>query len=221
MNALDRALQQQRRALDQAFADYDPTAATQRLASRIVQESLTAALLRSCPAPPPDSDKILTDPVTAQDRAATELEQLCREVIGRPSTSRLLTAFVNERLPAGAVVFSCLLYLTGRAEPAAFWWKFAAGADEDEAVHFLVLHHRVADEPRDEKRWASHIRNDVSPASPAQAPNANTTDRSATDPETYVTYAESGIREVEDPDFGEVCIPRTWLPGRMMLAGRI
>ncbi|WP_331767882.1 hypothetical protein [Embleya sp. NBC_00896] len=118
-------------------------------------------------------------------------------------------------------MFSCLLYLTGRSEPAAFWWRFAAGADEGEAMRFLVLHHRVEGEPRDAQRWAARIPADTPPTAPASgAPTTETASRPATDPETHVVCAESGIKEVEDPDFGEVCIPRTWLPGRMMLAGR-
>ncbi|MFJ8746681.1 hypothetical protein ACIRL2_46000 [Embleya sp. NPDC127516] len=218
MNTLDRALQQQRRTLDEAFADYDPAAATQRLVSRIVQEGLTAALARSGPVPPPTGGTALTDTTTDQHRAAAELERLCRHVIGRPNTGQLLTGFVNERVPAGAVVFSCLLYLTGRSEPAAFWWRFAAGADEDEAVRFLMLHHRVQGEPRDEQRWAASIPAAL-PSTATDTHPADTASRPAKDTERYVVRAEPGIEEVEDPDFGEVCLPRTWLPTRMMLAG--
>ncbi|MET7300782.1 hypothetical protein [Embleya sp. NPDC005575] len=86
-------------------------------------------------------------------------------------------------------------------------------------MRFLMLHHRVQGEPRDEQRWAAGI--PVEPSSTVtETPVADAVPRPAKDTERYVVNAEPGIQEVEDPDFGEVCIPRTWLPSRMMLAGR-
>ncbi|MFJ8746678.1 hypothetical protein ACIRL2_45985 [Embleya sp. NPDC127516] len=214
MNPLDHALQQRRRALEEAFADYDPAAATQRLASRIVQENLAASLIRPRPVPDPDGSGPDTKENAARNRAAAEIEHLCRLVIARPDTSRLLGEFVGNRAPAGAVVFACLLYLTGRWEPAAFWWRFAAGAEQGEAMRFLVLHHRAEGESGDAQCWTDRIPDDTAPT-PSAAPSG----RRTSEAETYVSRAESAIRAVEHPDFGEVCVPQPSLPCRVTVAG--
>jgi anti-anti-sigma factor len=113
--------------MDSAFAHYDP-AATRRPAARIVQEELLAALIRPAAAAPPRNAGF-ADAHAAQNAAATDLEQSCQAIVARPTTGPLLGDFVQKRVPAGALVFGCLLYLTGRPAPAAFRWRYAAGAD--------------------------------------------------------------------------------------------
>jgi len=219
MNDLDRALHQRRRVLDEAFAHYDTAAATQRLASRIVQDGLAAALdpttrpqPPTTPAPARDTDEPTTTH-QARHRAATDLEERCLRVIARRDACALLTEFVRERRPLGAVVFACLLYLTGRSEPAAFWWRFAAGAEECEAMQLLVLHHRAIGETPQEDCWARSVPADCPSTGVPAPPDTARAER-------YLVRAEQGIEEVQDPDHGEVCLPRDWLPVRMTMAGR-
>ncbi|MGC0419035.1 hypothetical protein [Embleya sp. AB8] len=254
MNSLDRALREQRRTLDEAFADYDPAAALQRLASRIVQERLAAELIRAPaagntgntgnggnkgyvasavtaanPTTPTNPDTPIdpatptnptapTNPTTAtpgsretiRTRAAVELEHLCRLVVARPDTATLLTEFVDHRAPAGGVVFGCLLYLTGRTEPAAFWWRFGAGAEDAEAMRFLVLHHCAENDPYDAEFWTRGIPTPDPHPTPAPVPQSVPDDPEPL-ADTYVARVEPGIRGVEDPDYGEVCVPHAWL----------
>ncbi|MGW1994488.1 hypothetical protein [Embleya sp. NPDC001921] len=213
MKPLDRALQEQRRALDEAFAEYDPAAALRRLASRVVQERLAAELIR--PTPPRTSspgEAGVDDNV--RGRAAVELEHLCRLVVARPDTTGLLADFVDHRTPAGAVVFGCLLYLTGRTEPAAFWWRFGAGAEDAEAMRFLVLHHCAENDRYDAAWWNRHM--PAGPPAPRPAPDGPGPDPNPDpDADTYLARVEPGIRGVEDPDYGEVCVPHVWLKSRV------
>ncbi|MEU0936778.1 hypothetical protein [Embleya sp. NPDC005971] len=207
MNPLEHALHEQRRALDEAFADYDPAAAVQRLASRIVQERLAAELIRPTPPRAPSAGDAGVDE-TVRTRAAVELEHLCRLVVARLDTTALLSDFVDHRTPAGAVVFGCLLYLTGRTEPAAFWWRFGAGAEDAEAMRFLVLHHCVENDRYDAAWWTRRMPD----ADPPTRPASDDSDPAA---DTYVARVEPGIRGVEDPDYGEVCVPHAWLKSRV------
>ncbi|MGW1990900.1 hypothetical protein [Embleya sp. NPDC001921] len=211
LTPLDRALQQRRRDMDTAFADYDPAAATRRLADRIVQEELVAALVRPAGIARPRGAGF-TDAHAAQNAAAAELEQFCQAIVARPTTGPLLGDFVQRRIPAGALVFGCLLYLTGRPAPAAFWWRYAAGADTVEAMRLLTLHHRVEGEPEDAHHWAGRLR----AATPAPVP-AET--EGAGDPQAYVARVEPGIEEVDDPDLGEICRPNDRFPCLLAAAG--
>jgi len=203
MNPFDEALQARRHALDHAFADYDPEAATRRLAARIVRERLLTSL-----APAATGTAPIPDPAaTVGERAAVEVEHLCRVVIARPDTATLLGDFVDHHAPAGATVFGCLLHLTGRPDAAVFWWRFAAGAEHAEAMRFLVLNHHARGEARPVYDPGVHPPRDAVPFDPA-ASFARDTDR-------RVLRAEASIESVEHPDFGEVCVPRACLPSRL------
>ncbi|MGW9210814.1 hypothetical protein ACWGR4_27975 [Embleya sp. NPDC055664] len=210
-NSLDHALQQRRRDMDAAFADYDAGAATRRLADRIVQEQLLAALVRPGTIGPQRGTGF-ADAHAAQNAAAADLEQLCQAVVARPTTGPLLGDFVHEREADGALVFGCLLYLTGRPAPAAFWWRYAAGADDVEAMRLLTLHHRIEGEPQDAHHWAGRLH----AARPTPAPAVT---EEAGDPEAYVARVEPGIEEVDDPDLGEICRPNDRFPRLLAAAG--
>ncbi|MYW01011.1 hypothetical protein GT354_22540 [Streptomyces sp. SID3343] len=212
LDPLDHALQQRRRDMDTAFAHYDPAAATRRLAARIVQEELLAALIRPAAGATPRNAGF-ADAHAAQNAAATDLEHACQAIIAHPTTGPRLGDFVHKRAPAGALVFGCLLYLTGRPAPAAFWWRYAAGADNVEAMRLLTLHHRVEGEPQDAHHWAGR----VNAAAPGPAP-AHPGDGG--DPHAYVARVEPGIEEVDDPDLGEICRPNERFPCLLEAAGR-
>ncbi|MFF3275993.1 hypothetical protein ACFYWU_34405 [Streptomyces chrestomyceticus] len=54
---------------------------------------------------------------------------------------------------AGALVYACLLHLTGHPESAQFWWQLAAGADSRAAAYCLHLHHLHLGESREARHW--------------------------------------------------------------------
>ncbi|MGC0415911.1 hypothetical protein [Embleya sp. AB8] len=211
LSPLDHALQQRRRDMDAAFADYDPAAATRRLADRIAQEELLAAVVRPTTVGSPRR-ACFTDAHACQNRAAAELERTCKVVVGRATTGPLLVGFVQKRIPAGALVFGCLLYLTGRPAPAAFWWRYAAGADNVEAMRLLTLHHRVEGEPEDAHHWACRLHAPVPPPTPTEL-------EAEDDLQAYVARVEPGIEEVDDPDLGEICRPNDRFPRLLAAAG--
>ncbi|MFJ1751129.1 hypothetical protein ACIOJD_33615 [Streptomyces sp. NPDC088116] len=73
------------------------------------------------------------------------------KVVEDPDTDDLLTL---EPMDAnGAMVFACLLYLTGHPQSAQFWWQFAAGAESRAAAYCLHLHHRHLQELREAWHW--------------------------------------------------------------------
>ncbi|MEV0263867.1 hypothetical protein AB0I49_21350 [Streptomyces sp. NPDC050617] len=54
---------------------------------------------------------------------------------------------------AGALVYACLLHLTGHSESAQFWWQLAAGAGNRAAAYCLHLHHLHLGESREARHW--------------------------------------------------------------------
>ncbi|MEV7683262.1 hypothetical protein AB0O64_32675 [Streptomyces sp. NPDC088341] len=72
-----------------------------------------------------------------------------------PEAGALLT---EEQMDVdGAVVFACLLHLTGHPESAQFWWQFAAGAGSGAAAYCLHLHHRRLGESREARHWYHQV----------------------------------------------------------------
>ncbi|NUL02556.1 hypothetical protein HRW07_04715 [Streptomyces lunaelactis] len=57
----------------------------------------------------------------------------------------------------GALVFACLLYLTGHPESAQFWWQIAAGAGHRAAAYCLHLHHLELGESREAQHWYRQV----------------------------------------------------------------
>ncbi|MFJ2577989.1 hypothetical protein [Kitasatospora aureofaciens] len=89
------------------------------------------------------------------EQAAHELDLATALVLGAPQAGRSLDLLVNSRRihPEGALVFGCLLAVTGRDDPAQFWWQFAAGSGSPTAAYLLHLHHLRLGEPRDAAYW--------------------------------------------------------------------
>ncbi|MET7621317.1 hypothetical protein [Streptomyces sp. NPDC005408] len=61
----------------------------------------------------------------------------------------------------GALVFACLLYLTGHPESAQFWWQLAAGAGHRAAAYCLHLHHLALGESREARHWRHEVTHSV------------------------------------------------------------
>ncbi|MDJ0347434.1 hypothetical protein QMK19_35550 [Streptomyces sp. H10-C2] len=75
-------------------------------------------------------------------RLQTQLKTLSRTVMTAPGGHDRLEAFIDAERPAdpiGARAFGCLLFLSGKAAHARFWWRFAAGAGDSTAGYLLFL----------------------------------------------------------------------------------
>ncbi|MFE9427816.1 hypothetical protein ACFYNO_33200 [Kitasatospora sp. NPDC006697] len=114
-----------------------------------------------------------TDSPQGLEQAWWDLQSLSMVVLTDGQAGVSLNRFIEEHytLAGGALVFACLLYLTGRADGARFWWQFAteAGADlagtGDEpceaataAQYFLFLDHARRGEYDDAGIWSRRLR---------------------------------------------------------------
>ncbi|MFF3069000.1 hypothetical protein ACFVSN_01710 [Kitasatospora sp. NPDC057904] len=109
-------------------------------------------------ASPSLSDRVTAAPApfpSEHEQAAHELDLATALVLGAPQAGRSLDLLVNSHRihPEGALVFGCLLAVTGRDDPAQFWWQFAAGSGSSTAAYLLHLHHLRLGEPRDAAYW--------------------------------------------------------------------
>jgi hypothetical protein len=93
--------------------------------------------------------------LSRHERAARELGSTDALVLASPYAAHRLSRLVNDgRIePRGALVFACLLHITGREDAAGFWWRFAAGAGSHTAAYCLYLDHRTRGEIRDAHHW--------------------------------------------------------------------
>lgn len=92
---------------------------------------------------------------SARDEATHELQLVCALVVNAAAAASSLERLVNDHHidPEGALVFACLLHITGRGDAAHFWWHFGAGAGSRTAAYCLYLSHRRNGEYRDAAYW--------------------------------------------------------------------
>ncbi len=92
---------------------------------------------------------------TARDEATHELQLACALVVNAAAAAASLERLVDDHHidPEGALVFGCLLHITGRSAAARFWWLFGAGAGSRTAAYCLYLAHRGDGEFRDAVYW--------------------------------------------------------------------
>ncbi|MFF3743014.1 hypothetical protein ACWDFH_31830 [Streptomyces kronopolitis] len=92
---------------------------------------------------------------SARDEATHELQLACALVVNAAAAAASLERLVNDHRidPEGALVFACLLHITGRGDAAHFWWHFGAGAGSRTAAYCLYLSHRRNGEYRDAAYW--------------------------------------------------------------------
>ncbi|MFI7100614.1 hypothetical protein ACIBK8_14755 [Streptomyces sp. NPDC050161] len=93
--------------------------------------------------------------LSARDEATHELDLACALVVNAAAAAASLERLVNDHRidPEGALVFACLLHITGRTEAAHFWWHFGSGAGSRTAAYCLYLSHRRNGEFRDAAYW--------------------------------------------------------------------
>ncbi|WP_331772946.1 hypothetical protein OG948_56875 (plasmid) [Embleya sp. NBC_00888] len=93
--------------------------------------------------------------LSRHERAAREPGSTDAMFLAFPHAVHRLSRLVNDRRiePRGALVFACLLHITGREEGSGFRWCFAAGAGSHTAAYRLYLDHRTRGEIRDAHHW--------------------------------------------------------------------
>lgn len=216
MNRLDDLLAARRRALEEDTAAYDLTSATCRLAGRIAGDELAAVLHHHtnhhlhegavvAAAATPSAETQGGGGLAERRRAEQQLELCCVAAVRHRDAAALVSAFPHDYRPAGAVVFACLLYLTGRADAAAFWWRYAGGAEDPHAVRLLALYHWSLADPVTAAAWQDHAE---PAAARTRSPRQHHRQHRRHDAAALVASAEQAIRVVaDDPDCGEVCLP--------------
>lgn len=95
-----------------------------------------------------------------RETAARDLHLAVSLVLGDPGAAAALTRFAQTPAPHtdGALVFGCLLHLTGHFEAAQFWWQYAAGGESHTAAFCLYLHHRHLGQHRTAQHWRAQAR---------------------------------------------------------------
>ncbi|UNO43528.1 hypothetical protein [Streptomyces sp. MST-110588] len=133
-------------------ASFDVAGALRRLATDAAQAS-----------PPPDMARaaqagqrlaVVSRWILNEPDAAVHVDRLATDTVG--------TERGEEHLDVeGALVFACLLYLTGHPESAQFWWQLAAGAGQRAAAYCLHLHHLALGESREAQHWLHEVTHSV------------------------------------------------------------
>lgn len=144
-------------------------------------ERLSRARARAADTPSRPAKALATHAAIAPAHSSCEPEQALREldltavlVLDAARAAASLSRLTDDHpLEAeGALVFACLLHLTGRNDAARFWWRLAAGAGSHVAAYCLCLHHRRYGEYRDADYWrgqAARLRAEHQPESVPEA----------------------------------------------------
>ncbi|MDX2827165.1 hypothetical protein Sipo8835_46610 [Streptomyces ipomoeae] len=152
-----------RRTIDDALAkartqdrytDYDMTAAEARLRSR---QTIRHRPPRQRANPGPATTTAWTAPDA--DRAWWDLNAVSLLILCGPDADRHLADFITSQYAdkTGALVFACLLHLSGDSSGARFWWRFAAGVGHQVAEYCLFLEHAHSGEYDDADYWRGQL----------------------------------------------------------------
>ncbi|EPH41455.1 hypothetical protein ABT390_34170 [Streptomyces aurantiacus] len=120
-----------------------------------------------------------TTEIARAAQAAQRLDVVCRWVLNEPGAAEHVDKIAEgpDRGPLteeqmdveGALVFGCLLYLTGHPESAQFWWQLAAGAGSRAAAYGLHLHHLALGETRRAWHWFHQLTHSMADTVPPDA----------------------------------------------------
>ncbi|MEV8077878.1 hypothetical protein [Streptomyces pseudogriseolus] len=112
-------------------------------------------------------------------QAGQRLEVVCRWLLNEPDAAAHVDKIADgpgrgplteEQMDLdGALVFACLLYLTGHHESAQFWWQLAAGAGSRAAAYCLHLHHLALGETRAAWHWFHQLTHSMADTTPPDA----------------------------------------------------
>ncbi|MFI6587465.1 hypothetical protein [Embleya sp. NPDC050493] len=139
------------RVLVGEYEDLDLAAAREALARDLDDD----------PPHPADPPSRAAGALPRHERAARQLAVTDVLVLTSPKAAARLGRLVNDHRvidPRGALVFACLLHVSGRDEGAMFWWRFAAGGGSHHAAWCLYLEHRSRGETRDADYWLEQAR---------------------------------------------------------------
>lgn len=143
------------------YAGYDMAAAEARLRSRQAarhrpprQRTPGTTVPAHTAWTAPDADR-----TPDADRAWWDLNAVSLLTLFSPDADRHLANFITSQYAdkTGALVFACLLHLTGDFDGARFWWRFAAGADHHVAEYCLFLEHAHCGEYDDADHWRTQL----------------------------------------------------------------
>ncbi|MFJ9411228.1 hypothetical protein [Streptomyces sp. NPDC101393] len=171
---LEDLLQRQAKALSADFADHDPVAFTERLAARIADgtgrepDRVTRGAVNGIrPAPVRPAlhhgrrrrrrPTPILEPAIDPAVVLAEARRLCNIVL-RSDDIDTLGDFAADYDAAGARTFACLLYTLNKWDSALYWWRFAAGADDELAAHLLAVHHAAVGHRTDARAWRAIAR---------------------------------------------------------------
>ncbi|MER6289473.1 hypothetical protein [Streptomyces sviceus] len=117
--------------------------------------------------------------VTRAAQAGQRLAVVCRWVLNEPDAAAHVAKIAEgpDRGPLteeeldvdGALVYACLLSLTGHPESAQFWWQLAAGAGSRAAAYCLHLHHLCVGESRRARHWFHQLTHSMADTAPPDA----------------------------------------------------
>lgn len=142
------------------------------------------------------------------ERARRDLKSACLGAVCDPNAEARLASFARGGHTdlAGAVVFGCLLHLSGLREGARFWWQFAAGSGRARtaaAAYCLFLDHSRRGEHHDARVWARELgRRGYRPAGHRELREVRLCAQAA-----VLRYVD----QLDDPDLGPVPLPKPGL----------
>lgn len=120
-----------------------------------------------------------TQEIARAAQAGQRLSVVCRWVLNEPAAADHVAKIAEdpERGPLtedhmdvdGALVYACLLYLTGHPESAQFWWQLAAGAGSRAAAYCLHLHHLAVGESKRSWHWFHQLTHSMADTAPPDA----------------------------------------------------
>ncbi|MFF2165484.1 hypothetical protein ACFVWP_32970 [Streptomyces sp. NPDC058175] len=128
------------------------------------------------------ADAAALDPTPGVERAAEaghRLSMVCRWILNEPDAAAHVDKIAEgpDQSPMtedqmdvdGALVYACLLHLTGHPESAQFWWQLAAGASSRAAAYCLHLDHLRLGELREARHWYHQLTHSMADTAPPDA----------------------------------------------------
>ncbi|MEU3953595.1 hypothetical protein AB0F45_14945 [Streptomyces achromogenes] len=141
------------------YTGYDMTAAEARLRARQAARHRPPRQRTASTAPLHTEWTVPQDERTPDaNRAWWDLNAVCLITLG-PDADTHLANFIKSQYAdkAGALVFACLLHLSGDSSGARFWWRFAAGVGHHLAEYCLFLEHVHSGEYHDADHWRTQL----------------------------------------------------------------
>ncbi|MEU6175817.1 hypothetical protein ABZ832_28400 [Streptantibioticus parmotrematis] len=174
---LEELLELEARELEDELADHDVEDFTRRLAIRLAQAQSNPSPRTTRPVADERAKRsplparpvarrglrrrptpiVQDDPKMSSSLTFAEVRHLCETVLRSDDLDRL-SDFAADYDAAGARTFACLLYTLHKRESALYWWRFAAGAEDELAAHLLAMHHAAVGYAPQARLWRAVAR---------------------------------------------------------------